>query len=107
MRTPGPTPAMETEFVRHATLRDAVGGETARVDLPAGATVGEAASRFADDHDGLRPLVFGSDGRIRATVRVLVGDEEARSAGPDRVLPEADTVTLAPGVAGGARTEAR
>ncbi|MFB6143404.1 MAG: ubiquitin-like small modifier protein 1 [Halorientalis sp.] len=98
---------MEVEFVCHATVRDAVGEKPVRVDVPEGATVGDALHALAETYEDVGPLVFDGEGRIRPTVNVLVGEENARTGeGTETPLASGETVTLAPGVAGGDGTGA-
>jgi len=93
---------MRIEFEAYATIRDAVGQETIRMEVPEDATLGDALRAFAADHDGVGPLVFDGDGEIRPNVNVLHNDENVRTgAGPATRLSDGDTVTLAPGIAGG------
>ena len=93
---------MRIEFEAYATIRDAVGQGTVRMEVPEDATLGEALRAFADDHDGVAPLVFDGDGEIRPNVNVLHNDENVRAgAGTATGLSDGDTVTLAPGIAGG------
>ena len=93
---------MRIEFESYATIRDAVGQGTVQTEVPEDATLGDALGAFADAHDGVRPLVFDGDGEIRPNVNVLHNDENVRTgAGPETTLSDGDTVTLAPGIAGG------
>lgn len=99
---------MQIEFVSHATLRDAVGRRTVEMAVDDGATLGEALRAFADEHDGLGPLLFDSDGDIRPSINVLVDGENVRTEdGVATPLSDGDTVTLAPGVSGGRLTVGR
>lgn len=94
---------MRIEFESYATVREAVGRRTVTMDVPDGATLGEALWAFAAEHDGVEPLVFDSDGEFRRNVNVLHNDANVRRGeGAATDLSAGDTVTLAPGIAGGA-----
>lgn len=93
---------MRIEFESHATIRDAVGRETVEMDIPEETTLGDALHAFAADYDGVEPLVLDGDGGVRPTVTVLHNDETVRGGdGTATPLSDGDTVTLAPGIAGG------
>ncbi|MFB6117698.1 ubiquitin-like small modifier protein 1 [Halosegnis sp.] len=85
----------------HATAREAVGRKHVERDVADGTTVRELLTALDAEHDGLGPLLFDAEGRLRANVNVLVNDESVRD--PDWSLSDGDTLTVAPSVAGGTR----
>lgn len=93
---------MQVSFVCFGPLRDAVGQKTVQRDVAAD-TVGGAVDTLGSEFADLEPLVFDSDGDLRPNCNVLVNDENVRTLdGSETELQDGDTVTLAPGVAGGA-----
>ncbi|MFC7175594.1 ubiquitin-like small modifier protein 1 [Halosegnis marinus] len=86
----------------YATVRDAVGAKEIEREAPEGATVRDVLDALAAEYDGVGPLVFDSEGRVRANVNVLVNGENVRDgAGPATALSDGDTLMVAPAVAGG------
>ncbi|MBA3584416.1 MAG: molybdopterin-synthase adenylyltransferase MoeB [Gemmatimonadetes bacterium] len=81
-------------------------GQRARLEVE-GATVGEALDALVREHPGLRPHLYGEDGRLRNFVNVYVGDEDIRyrERGETTIGPQ-DEVSIVPSVAGGATVAA-
>jgi molybdopterin synthase sulfur carrier subunit len=84
----------------HATVREAVGEKRIEREIPAGTTVRALLDQLNADHDGLGPLLFDGEGRLRPNINVLVADDPVRNADGTE-LSDGDTLILAPSVAGG------
>jgi len=86
----------------YATIRDAVGRKRVTRTVETGATVRDLLRVLGEEYDGVGPLVFDADERIRPNVNVLVNDEPIRSLdGPETELSDGDILMVAPSVAGG------
>lgn len=93
---------MEVTCEFYATVRDAVGRRHVTRTVEEGTTVRELLRAVAEEYDGVGPLVFDAEERVRANVNVLVNDEPIRTlAGVETELSEGDTLMVAPSVAGG------
>jgi sulfur-carrier protein len=81
-------------------LRTLSGGEgEVKVD---GTTVGQVLAALETAHPGFQERLFGDDGQLRRFVNVFVADEDIRFAqGLDTEVPESQTVSIIPAVAGG------
>lgn len=93
---------MRVEFEFYGTLRDAVGGKTVVRELEDGTTVTKAVRALTDEYEGLESLLLRSNGELRPNVSVSIGGDPAFDRDEDAALSAEETVTLAPGVAGGA-----
>jgi sulfur-carrier protein len=83
-------------------LRPMAGGEGS-VEAE-GATVGEVFDDLVRQFPGLAPSLLTPEGEMHRHLNVFVNDEDVRYLGKlDAKVGEADTVTLMPAVAGGAR----
>ncbi|MBI2916798.1 MAG: MoaD/ThiS family protein [Chloroflexi bacterium] len=73
-------PAAMPVKVRYIGLvQNAVGLSSEEVQLPAGARVRDLLAALQDKHgDSFRYSVLSSDGGLRPTSRVLIGDEDSR-----------------------------
>ncbi len=82
------------------TLRTLTGGESqVQVD---GATVGEALSALDSAHPGFRDRLFDDDGSLRRFVNVFLADDDVRYLdGVDTAVPDGETISIIPAVAGG------
>jgi sulfur-carrier protein len=81
-------------------LRTLSGGE-AEVDVE-GTTVGEVLAALDTAHPGFRGRLFDDDGNLRRFVNVFVADDDIRfMSGLDTPVPEGETVSIIPAVAGG------
>jgi len=85
---------MEVTFEFDGPLAAAAGGRLTR-DLRAGTTVREALAAAADGNDGLRDLLFRSDGAVRPHLLVSVDGEAVGHPSEERV---GRRVTVAPGL---------
>ncbi len=66
-------------------------------------TVGEALKALDALHPGLAERIFDENGALRRFVNVFVADEDVRfAAGLETPVPEGETVSIVPAVAGGA-----
>ena len=81
-------------------LRNLSGGE-AEVEVE-GATVGEVLAALEKAHPGFGDRLFDEQGKLRRFVNVFVADEDVRFLqGLDTEVPEGQTVSIIPAVAGG------
>ncbi len=79
--------------------------DQAEVEVAA-ATVGEAMQQLVTRHEGLRPHLYGDDGKLRTFVNLFLNDEDVRYLERD-ATPIAGDATLAiiPSIAGGTVAE--
>jgi molybdopterin synthase sulfur carrier subunit len=98
---------MRVEFEFYGTLRDAVGEKTVVREADEGTTALEATGSVADDHEGLRPLLFRSDGQVGPNVTVSVNGDPIVDEDDDVTLSDGDELVLAPGVSGGVEGRTR
>ncbi|MGH9117989.1 MAG: ubiquitin-like small modifier protein 1 [Acidimicrobiales bacterium] len=82
------------------TLRPLTSGESeVKVD---GATLGEVLSNLDAAHPGFRAKILDNDGSLRRFVNVFVADDDVRYLkGLDTQVPDGETVSIIPAVAGG------
>jgi molybdopterin converting factor small subunit len=67
-----------------------------------GATVGEVVASLEAAHPGFKERLLDDDGNLRRFVNVFVADEDVRFlSGLDTPVPEGETVSVIPAVAGG------
>ena len=93
---------MRVDFEFYGTLRDAVGRRHLAREVAERETVEEALSEVADEHPGLRSLLFDAKGHIRPHITVFRNDVPIASLeGADTPLSAGDAVGATPGVAGG------
>lgn len=82
------------------TLRTLTAGE-AEVSIEA-STVGELITALDAAHPGFRDRLLDEDGSIRRFVNLFVADDDVRYLqGLDTPVPEGETVSIIPAVAGG------
>ena len=81
---------MKIEVQFFSRLRDLAGGSRVELDLPAGATVGDALSRLYADHPAMQPW--------DKHLLLAVGLEYV---GREQVLREHDSLSVMPPVQGG------
>ena len=82
------------------TLRPLTGGES-EVKLE-GATVREVLAGLDGAHPGFSDRLLDADGNLRRFVNVFVADDDIRFlSGLDTPVPEGETVSIIPAVAGG------
>lgn len=82
------------------TLRTLTGGE-AQVDVE-GSTVGEVIKALDAAHPGFGDRLLDDDGSLRRFVNVFVADDDVRYLqGLDTPVPEGETMSIIPAVAGG------
>ena len=82
------------------TLRTLTGGESeVHVD---GSTVGEVLKNLEAAHPGFHQRLFDDDGSLRKYVNVFVADDDVRFLeGLDTPVPEGESLSIIPAVAGG------
>ena len=69
-----------------------------------GATVGEVLAALTAAYPDLRKQIFTDEGKLRSFVNVYLNDEDIRYIGKDAApARDADTLSLVPSIAGGAR----
>jgi molybdopterin synthase sulfur carrier subunit len=82
------------------TLRTLTGG-VSEVSLEGG-TVGEVLKNLDAAHPGFADRLLDGDGNLRKFVNVFVADDDIRFLkGIDTPVPEGETVSIIPAVAGG------
>jgi molybdopterin synthase sulfur carrier subunit len=82
------------------TLRTLTAGE-AEVTVDA-TTLGEVISALESAHPGFRDRLLDEDGSIRRFVNLFVADDDVRYLqGLDTPVPDGETVSIIPAVAGG------
>lgn len=82
------------------TLRTLTGGES-QVEVE-GATVGEALGALESAHPGFAERLFDDEGGLRRFVNVFLADDDVRYLdGVDTKVPEGETISIVPAVAGG------
>ncbi|HRE01101.1 MAG TPA: MoaD/ThiS family protein [Ilumatobacteraceae bacterium] len=82
------------------TMRPLAGGNsTVKVD---GATLAEVLKNLNDQHPGFDDRLFDENGALRKFVNVFVADDDVRYLdGINTVVPDGETVSIIPAVAGG------
>jgi sulfur-carrier protein len=82
------------------TMRPIAGGSsTVQVD---GATLAEVLTNLDAAHPGFRDRLFDEEGGLRKFVNVFVADDDVRYLdGVDTKVPDGETVSIIPAVAGG------
>lgn len=82
------------------TLRTLTGGSS-QVEVD-GDTVGKALAALDAAHPGFADRLFEPDGSLRRFVNVFVADDDVRYLdGVDTPVPEGETISIIPAVAGG------
>ncbi|MCZ7630552.1 MAG: MoaD/ThiS family protein [Microthrixaceae bacterium] len=81
-------------------MRTLTGGES-QVEVE-GATVGEALDALDSAHPGFAERLFDDEGGIRRFVNVFLADDDVRYLdGLGTKVPEGETISIVPAVAGG------
>src|SRR4029078_2494595 len=88
------------------TMRPLAGGSsTVKVD---GATLAEVLANLENGHPRFQEGLFDDDGTLRKFVNVFVADDDVRYLdGVDTKVPDGETVSIIPAVAGGWRSTRR
>ena len=87
--------------VRIPTTLRALSGGQSEVELD-GATVREVFDKLDAAHPGFAARLLDDDGNLRRFVNVFVADDDIRFlSGLDTPVPEGETVSIIPAVAGG------
>jgi molybdopterin synthase sulfur carrier subunit len=82
------------------TLRPLTGGESV-IDVD-GATVGDVLRNVDAVHPGFADRLLDDEGQLRRFVNVFVADDDVRFLqGLDTGVPDGETVSIIPAVAGG------
>ncbi len=67
-----------------------------------GKTLGEVLDGVEAAHPGFRDRIFDADGNLRRFVNLFVADDDVRFLqGLDTPVPDGETVSIIPAVAGG------
>jgi molybdopterin converting factor small subunit len=75
------------------------GASTVQVE---GATLADVLGNLDAAHPGFRDRLFDDEGALRKFVNVFVADDDVRYLdGVDTVVPDGETVSIIPAVAGG------
>jgi molybdopterin converting factor small subunit len=81
-------------------LRQYAGGNVS-VALPGG-PVGQLLANLVEQHPQLGKQLYNEQGQLRSFVNIYVGDEDIRYLqGSDTVVPDGETVSIIPAIAGG------
>lgn len=81
-------------------LRQYAGG-SGNIALEAG-TVGQLLGQLVEQHPQLGKQLYGEAGQLRSFVNIYVGDEDIRYLqGPDTSVPDGETISIIPAIAGG------
>jgi molybdopterin converting factor small subunit len=68
-----------------------------------GKTVGEAIAALTERYPDIRPHLFDEVGKLRSFIYVYVAGKTVRNAGGvEAAIPDGETLTLVPAIAGGA-----
>jgi len=82
------------------TLRTLTGGKS-EVEVE-GATLGEVVEALEGAHPGFKERLLDDEGKLRRFVNVFVADDDVRFLeGLDTKVPDGETVSVVPAVAGG------
>lgn len=82
------------------TLRPLTGGEPEVAVEPG--SVGEVLGALDRAHPGFRDKIFDDEGQLRRFVNVFVADDDVRFMdGLDTPVPDGETLSIIPAVAGG------
>ena len=82
------------------TLRTLTAGESeVAVD---GSTVAEVLAALEGSHPGFHDRLFDDEGKIQRFVNIFVADDDVRFLdGVDTAVPDGETLSIVPAVAGG------
>lgn len=87
--------------VRVPTTLRPISGGASEVSV-GGATLSEVLANLESAHPGFRDRLFDTDGNLRRFVNVFVADDDVRFLqGLDTPVPDGETVSIIPAVAGG------
>ncbi len=87
--------------VRIPTTMRPIAGGTSTVQID-GVTLGEVLANLDVAHPGFKERLFDDDGGLRKFVNVFVADDDVRYLeGLDTKVPDGETVSIIPAVAGG------
>jgi molybdopterin converting factor small subunit len=90
-----------TVSVRIPTIMRTLSGGQSEVKVE-GATVGEVVASLEAVHPGFTERLLDDDGKLRRFVNVFVADDDVRFLdGLNTPVPEGETVSIIPAVAGG------
>lgn len=100
MGPPARIPTMTVTIRVPTTLRTLTGGES-EVEVDPG-TVESVFSSLESRHPGFVERLLDDDGKLRRFVNVFVSDDDVRFLdGLDTEVPDGETVSIVPAVAGG------
>jgi len=91
------------EWQLFADLSDVAGDDRVAVEVPEGATVGDALDALVDARPALGERVLADDGSLHVHVNVLVNGENVRTEGGGLETPiePGDELAMFPPVSGG------
>ena len=90
-----------SENVRIPTTMRPLSGGASTVQVE-GVTLSEVLGNLDGAHPGFRDRLFDDAGSLRKFVNVFVSDDDVRYLdGVDTVVPDGETVSIIPAVAGG------
>ncbi len=83
------------------TLRPITGGQS-EVKVEGSTTLAEVLTNLDAAHPGFKDRLFDDEGQLRRFVNVFVADDDVRYLqGLDTPVPDGETVSIIPAVAGG------
>ena len=87
-------------------LRQYAGGSP-NIQLASG-SVGQLLASLVEQHPQLGKQLYNEQGQLRSFVNIYVGDEDIRYLqGTDSVVPDGETLSIIPAIAGGTDTMTR
>ena len=87
--------------VRIPTTLRPISGGSATVAVE-GATLADVLGKLEEAHPGFHDRLFADDGTLRRFVNLFVADDDVRYLqGLDTPVPDGETVSIIPAVAGG------
>ena len=87
--------------VRIPTTLRPISGGTAEVQVD-GTTLAQVLTALDQRHPGFKARLFDDEGGLRRYVNVFVADDDVRFLqGLDTLVPDGETVSIIPAVAGG------
>lgn len=76
-------------------------GSNAAVQLASG-SVAELLANLVEQYPQLGKQLYSEQGQLRSFVNIYVGDEDIRYLqGPDTQVPDGETISIIPAIAGG------
>ncbi len=96
---------MSVKIIIPTPLRQFAGGST-EIEVEA-ATAGDALEQLATGFPELRKHLYNEQAKLRNFINVYVGDEDIRHLdGPETAVPDGETISIVPSIAGGSAASA-